>query len=136
VSDVKRFVEILEKMGKLEVDSMQQSPLPRHKDINSFIKQIEGRIKNNEDLIFILKETLKSLQSFDFQEGDVVVSKTEGNGIVMGIGLGEDGHTSKIDEDFPNKFYVLIATKKGYAKVSPNDIVPYTKAAKVLYDKK
>jgi hypothetical protein len=112
------------------------SSTPKCSDIDHYIQSVETRIKENDELNSILRETLENLKSFSFKEGDVVVSKTEGNGIVMGIGVGNDGFIDRVDDDFSNKFYVIIATKKGYAKVSPKDIVPYTKASRALYEQK
>jgi RNA polymerase-interacting CarD/CdnL/TRCF family regulator len=117
-------------------EQLDRQTSPRHKDIKDFIKVTEDKIKESKEVTSILERALGYLKSFTFKEGDVVVSKTHGNGIVSGIGIGENGYHSRIDDEFPDQFYVVIATKKGYAKVSPEDIVPYTKASKVLYEQK
>jgi hypothetical protein len=117
-------------------ESSAEHELPRRcKEINFYIQRTKKRIEDLRKDLDIYEETLSNLESYTFKEGDVVVSKSNGIGIVSGIGIGEDRESVVIDQHFPGKFYVVLATSKGYIKVPPNEITPYTLTSKVLYER-
>lgn len=120
----------LHDLGSSEVLLEQSSPT--HHEITHYIDNLEKKIKKFKNNIKIIEETIEKLRTFSFKEGDIVISKSCGNGIVCGIGLGEP---TTYDEEFKDKFYVVLASKNGYIQVSPDDIIPYTAASKILYER-
>lgn len=122
--------------GHWETHNSVYSPKPRGtKDIDVFIDSVTKSLSRVTIEKEVLERTLEKLQSFSFKEGDVVISKTQGNGIIVGIGVGENSPGTLPDGDFADRLYVTLATKNGYIRVDPDDIMPYTVASKVLYEK-
>ena len=105
------------------------------REIQGFINIIENRIRESKSRTSVLEETLEKVQSFSFTEGDIIISREQGNSIVCGIGVGQNSEAIHIDDELSDKFYVLIATKEGYIKVPPEDVMPYTTATKILYER-
>jgi len=123
--------------GTLNVDTGESAGFHKPKrtqEIDYYIKVMERKVEHAKKDISIFEKTLEKLNSYCFKEGDVVISKSHGTGIVTGIGVG-DGMPSVINEAFPDQFYVVIATKDGYMKVPPEDIMPYTMASKILHER-
>lgn len=107
---------------------------PPISSITKYIANIEKRLEETKRRISVLEKTLSDLKSCWFKDGDIVMSKTYGASIVSAVEIGE-GHHSVIDDGRMDKFLVVLATKNGYFKVPLEDIMPYTKAAKVLHER-
>lgn len=108
---------------------------PRYEGIQELVDRIQQKLNRTKSISSLLEKSIENLQTFNFAEGDVVISKSAGTGIVSGIGIGEGKHSSAIDEQFPDSFYVVLATKNGFIKVPPEDIMPYTTASKILHER-
>lgn len=121
---------------KINTDALNVKKGRRTRKIEEYIKITQDRIAKSVEVTKYLTEGLEVITNFPFRDGDVVIAKDKGTGIIVGIECGDDGVAVQIDEKFANRFYAVVATQQGYEKVLLSDIMPYNTTTKVLYERK
>lgn len=140
----------LRELTRIEEMMKKTNPVPkRYKDIVKEIAKNRERVKKHQDL---LDQVEKDLESFPLTAGDFGISRQHGKCVILNpvsIAIEEFIHPASIGpsrifpEGFVRGYEILVIQADTYYGttvsekiVSIEDIVPYSKEAVILYEKK
>lgn len=115
---LEELYRINEKLNKRKLEMYEEQYAPTNRSLK---EQITDRIDRRKKEIKDLNSMLESLNECKYSEGDLVMTKKHGIGIIQNITI----HNGKIE--------VRIAHKTGIDHYSLESIVPYNPTSEAIY---